>query len=351
MRKAILIFVGAVLVIPLLVSAETEKDTQDFRLKYREVNDWTYWSPNPEPVTVGDVEVANLDVPGKGGKIRLEIRRDGFWADSNGDGVVDVKSTNGALTLPLFYEDGSKGLYKILLRKVKGELVYSRFCVMAGKVQGIPVTLIDENHNGIYGEIGTDTMLIGRENAASYVSSVVNIGGKLYNLEISPSGAKVTTTRYEGPSGVLDLNSKYKMKGKVRSHLRLATVKMGEDIFFNLAAKSKKFKIPTGEYDFILGLVGAGKNQMADIEPGRMESFTVKADEVTTYKWGSPGEIEFSALKAEGNITIETSGIALYGQGGERYLRFRPVAFTPRIQVREVKTRKMVVERNMGGGC
>lgn len=353
MRKALLFFLGAVLVLPLIGFADTEENSETFNLKFQGLTKWDFWTPHPETVAAGKASTIHLALPGRdGAKIRVEIKSNGIWVDTNGDGLVDVKDERGFLSFPLEYDDGTKGVYRVLLRKDKNGWNWTRFCVMKGKVKGTPITLIDENHNGVYGEVGKDTMLIGKEDTASYVSAVVNLKGKLFNIEVSPSGSKITATPYEGPTGVLDLTSGYRLKGKVKSRLRMAMVQQGEDRFFNLAEKGKKYRIPAGEYDFLLGLVGSGKTQMADIETGRLPAFTVKEDEVTTHKWGIPGEIEFSASSdSDGNITIQSSGIEIYGIGGEIYKRFKPKAFTPRIQVREKRSKKLLVNKSMGAGC
>ena len=352
MRKALLLFLVLALVPALAVLATgDEGGFKTYKLKFQPLKKWDYWTPNPDSITVGSGAVYFLPLPGKGGKIRVEFRSDGIWADSNGDAVVDVRDQRGFLTVPLRYKGGKKGYYTVLFRKEANGWSYSRFCVMTGKVNGVRVTLVDENHNGIYGEIGKDTWMIGREDTASYVSRITNIGGNLYRAAVDPSGSEITLEPYEGPSGILDLASKYDLRGKVRSRLRMAMVKTGKDVYFNLAEKGKKYRIPAGKYTFVLGLVGSGKLQMADILPGRLPEFEVKADEVTTHRWGAAGDIKFDAVNDEGNITIETTSIEIFGKGGEKYMNFRPTVFTPRVQVREIRSKKLLVNKSMGAGC
>ena len=355
MRKLLVFFLGLVLVIPLAAAWQPGEKSETFEFKFQGLADWTFWTPNPEPVRLGMSTVLHLEIPGLGGpKVRVEIRKDGVYADLSGDSVVETRAERGFLTVPLKYADGSKGQYRLLLKKDgTNNWIWSRYCVMTGKVRGVSITLIDENNNGVYGEVGVDTIKIGKEDAASYVSSVVNLGKKLYNIDISPNGAKITIEPYEGPTGVLDLASGYELKSKVPSKLRLAIVQKGEDVFFNLAGKGKKFRVPTGDYKFKMGLVGSGKVQKAEIEPGEMELFTVKEDEVAKFDWGAPGLITFEVAKNQdtGEITIETGSIEIRGRGGEVYRKFAPQQFTPRVQVREKTQRKLLVNKAMGAGC
>jgi len=272
--------------------------------------------------------------------VATEVNR--ITVDTNGDGKVDqvIKGEEGTVTLQLSYVGGEKSAYTVrLFADGSGAWTYDRWGYMTGKIQGTTLVLIDENANGLYNEVGKDRMVVGEGTQAQPLSPVVNLGGKLYELTIEPSGARVHTRPYVGMMGVLDLTSKFQSRGKLAS----AVVKSGR-LFFDVAGSA--VTVPAGEYQLYSGVVSATP-QLAHLKQGAMTPFTVEAGKTTTLEWGMPVAIQFAHEFKDETVTIQPSQIHIRGQKGEEYFGFKPMAFTPTVVVRDMRSDAVVQKGTM----
>jgi hypothetical protein len=262
--------------------------------------------------------------------------------DTDGDGKPDevVKGTAGTVTVEVAHPDGHETAYAVrLYGDGTGSWSYDRFGYTSGKVHGTSLVLIDENANGRYDEVGKDRMVVGERAQAHPLSSIVNLGGKLYELAVDPSGTLVRTRPYAGEVGVLDLTSAFRSKAKLVS----AVVKSGKHCF-DVAGGA--LTLPVGEYRLFSGVV-ASTPQLAHLKQGEMKSFVVEAGKTTTVEWGSSVSIHFSHEFREEVVTIQPDRIHVRGESGEEYFGFKPMAFTPTVVVRDMRSDAVVQKGTM----
>ncbi len=322
-------------------------------LKVVPETDWKFRTPNDTAVEESAIRGAWIGVTGgnlplvgsKGGKIRFETRTSQNMLDSDGDGQCDLPIKSELVAVRARHSDGTEGPFYFRLRRVGSVYWYSRACMAVGKFNGQSIAFIDENNNGDFGDPGADAVRIGSSIVAIAQSPVVNLNNELFHVRVTQAGTKAWFKPYEGPTGKIDLASKYRAKSPVL----YATIAQGE-IVFN-GAERGGVVVPVGTWQFVDGLVGPSIYQCAKIKQGHMPAFEVKKDETTTVAWGMPGKIEFVAEKNGNALRIPLSSIKIYGSAGEEYMNFRPKVFSPFVQAVEVGTGKEVLYTNMGMGC
>jgi hypothetical protein len=250
--------------------------------------------------------------------------------------------------------DGSEGPFYFRLKRdddvVAGGLahpvrqyLYMRACMALGKVDGTDVAFIDESNNGSYGDALEDAVRIGAAPAAQAMSDLLVVKGKVYFVRVNQAGTKAWVKPYDGPTGTVDLVSKYKGKSKPL----FVMLQQGEVV----VDASKVSTLPIGSWTLYEGLIGPTPAQCSKIHAGKMKPIEVRPGEAATLAWGMPGVIEFAATKNGNQLAISTGTIEIYGQGGERYEDFRPKSFTPTVLAVEEGSKRQVYQGNMGFGC
>jgi hypothetical protein len=296
--------------------------------------------PARHPLGVSAAASVCIKLAGREVAVATEANR--ITVDTNGDGKVDqvVKGEEGTVTLQLSYAGGEKSAYTVrLFGDGSGAWSYDRWGYMTGKVHGTTLVLVDENANGFYNEAGKDRMVVGDGAQAHPLSPIVNLAGKLYELTIEPSGARVHTRPYTGEVGVLDLASKFESKAKLVS----AVVKSGKNCF---DVAGKPITVPAGEYALFSGVVSSAP-QLAHLKRGGMAPFVVEAGKTTTLEWGMPVAIQFKHEFKDEEVTIQPDQIHIRGQKGEEYFAFKPMAFTPTVVVRDMRSDAVVQKGTM----
>ena len=275
-------------------------------------------------------------------EVVVETEPNKIHLDTDGDGKVDevIKGEQGTVTLAVSYPGGEKSSYAVrVFGDGSGKWTFDRWGYMSGKVQGTTLVLVDENGNGLYNDFGKDRMVVGGGTQAHPLSPVANLGGKLYELTIEPSGARVHTRPYAGEVGVLDLTSKFDSKGKLTS----AVVKNNLN-YFEVAGSA--VTLPIGEYRLFSGVVSSAP-QLAHLKQGSMSAFLVEGGKTTTLEWGMPVAIQFSHSFRDRFVTIEPGQIHIRGERGEEYFAFKPMAFTPTVVVRDMRSDAVVQKGTM----
>lgn len=274
----------------------------------------------------------------KVGQLKLEV-------DTNDDGRLDkdVKGSAGFLKLQS-RAGGESFQYAVRFRFEGDKFEYSTSCAMSGKVGGVLIKLIDQNHNGVYDDFGQDAMIVGSGKGASLLSRVVNLDGALYELEVEADGSQVRCTPYTGETGELDVKSEFESNGKL-----IAAVfgKDSGDVYFNPARSNKPLLVPAGEYEFVSGFVAQGA-ETVQMRGGKMSPLQVKPGGTRTVEWGGPLVAEFDYRK-DGEEIIVQPNVAFYGRMGEEYHTFAPNAKSPKIIVTDKRTRKEVASGRFGG--
>ncbi|MFH0889257.1 MAG: hypothetical protein V1871_08640 [Planctomycetota bacterium] len=238
-----------------------------------------------------------------------------------------VDKTNNKLNVRV------KILTPTLMQKPKH--VPTEFAAFAtGKVEGVELTLIDENGNGEYDEIGTDLMVFGKSPYGVPLSKIVSINKKLYECKVAPKGDQISLTPYVGKYGLLDFISNFKCQSK----LDYAILNF-DDIYIDVA-NDKNILLPCGIYTFWLGYMREGTSHVT-IKQNGMQSIEITDElnsdgqrKVTVIKWGAPFRIDFQFTANNDKVTVSYSSIKVYGGSNEEYFNFSP-SLSPQVEVKD----------------
>lgn len=313
------------------------------KLVYQPCPEWSFICPNE---TWNDAE-AYVGVGHARDEEGFASERTGVMAleiDTNGDGKLDqkIKGDRGFAKLRGQTSDGRAFDYAVRVRFQGKGYQWSAGGCMAGKIKGQTLKLIDQNGNGEFDDYGVDALVIGSSRAASYLSRVVNLGGDLFNLEVSSDGISLSVTPYNGPSGTLDVMSGFKANGTL-----LAAIVTSGESSFNVAGAGTGLRVPVGEYELSSGFVEKA-GETAWIRRGKAAALEVKANEKLELTWGASVVAEFDYTVSGEQITVQPN-VVFYGQAGEEYHSFRPEAKSPKILVTDKATGKLVDSGRFGG--
>jgi hypothetical protein len=293
-----------------------------------------------------DVSNGALPLTGvKGGPVRFQLVGGKNMLDADGDGSYETAVQSELTSVRARQPDGSEAPYWFRLRRDDKRYLFNRAFLAGAKIDGTPVAFLDEDNDGALGEPLEDAVRIGGAPVAQYASDVLNIQGKLFCVRTSRSGTKLWYKPFEGPTGKVDVRSKYEGKSKP-----LFVMLRQGDVIVDAAAQ-KETLVPAGSWTVHEGLVGPGMAQSARIRGGGMAPIDVKAEGTTTVAWGMPGKIDFSVTKNGNQLVISGGSIKIYGKAGEEYQDFRPRKFTPNVRAVEDKSGRDVYGGNMGAGC
>lgn len=318
-------------------------------LTFKPYKDWNILLPNEQFAKLG--EGVLFDHAG-GNRFAAKLEGTVLWLDRNGDGECEAKvepfepGQTGLMVFRAPNEDGSEGQYAVRLSS-DGAWSYSASCAMVGTLEGERIQLIDQNNNGRFDDIGEDAMIIGRGKAASFLSSIANVGGKLVHINVSADGSRILATPFEGEIGSIDLASELDCKARMRS---VVLKSENGDHSFEVSQAKGAFKVPAGKYTIYSGQVALGKGR-ADLKTGRMQTVEITAGETTKLAWGGPVEAEFLYHRKGDEITIAPNEIYYYGRRGEQYSNFMPLGSSPNFAVKDAETGEVLVNAKFPGNC
>lgn len=305
-------------------------------LKYKSIKKWEMHLPKETWSGISfEIPVAHAGGPGfvvDNSAFSLEIDTDG-----NGKPDEKVKGQGGSVVLKAKDANGKTFQYAIRVRKDRDNWVFASSGVMSGKIGGETITLIDQNNNGVWNEIGVDAMIIGKGNSASFLSRIVNLGGELFLFEASENGADMAITPYEGDAGNLNGVAGYESKGK----LTHAVFVSGDGkVSFDLAGAKNGMLVPAMDYHLVSGFVEKGSEKVK-IRRGDMRSITVKNGVDRVVEWGGPLSMEFDHFRnSPEEVTVNLP--SFYGKSKEEYYDFYPGGKSPSIIVTDKASGKEV---------
>ncbi len=334
----------ALTVVVASASAQESAGSDEITLKYKPCPKWNYILPHEVFTPVGD-KIAIPHAAGDGFAVAMDGTT--LLLDANGDGRLGDAKAKGAgawVTLKSKTEDGRKLFYSLRLVN-DGGWKYASSGVMVGKYKGVPIQLIDQNNNGRYNDVGEDAVIVGKSRAASFLSKVVSLKGELFEVEVSPTGNAMTFRPYQGPSGVLDLRSKFATKGKL-----VAAVVMSEDgeFSFEVSKAKKGLVVPTGAYEIVAGLVTKGREHVS-IRKGKSRVFRVLEGQSSAVAWGGPLEAEFEYDRKGKDVTFSPNKLWFFGRAGEEYYNWVPDGKPPKFIIADGVTAKKIGEAKFGG--
>lgn len=305
-------------------------------LKYKSVKKWETLLPNETWTGISfEIPVAHAGGPGfvvDNSAFSLEVDTDG-----NGKPDEKIKGQGGSTVLKAKDADGKSFQYAIRIKKDRDNWVFASSGVMSGKIGGETITLIDQNNNGVWNEVGVDAMIVGKAKAASYLSRIVNLGGSLFLFEASEDGTNMSITPYEGDAGTLNGVEAYESKGKLIQAVFSST---DGKVSFDLAGAKNGMLVPAMEYRLMAGYVEKGSEKVF-IRRGKMRPVTVKASQERVVEWGGPLHMEFDYFrnnKEEVTVNLPT----FFGKSEEEYYNFYPGGKSPSIIVTDKESGKEV---------
>lgn len=195
---------------------------------------------------------------------------------------------------------------------------------LIGKIKDeVEIILLDGDKNGLYGEAGSDFIVLGDSPYGLPMSAVVNLNNKLYEFKMA-GPAKVALKPFAGKTGTVDLAGKF----KAAAPLAMAVINFGNNYF---DAARKNTVVPCETYSLWLGYI-EDKDIHAAIRGGGMEKITVAEKDAISgqnaiaVKWGMPLRLEFESNIDEktGKITVTTRGLKVFGSANEEYFSFAP---------------------------
>lgn len=269
----------------------------------------------------------------KGGGIKFRFEWPGdfnsvrLYVDKNMDGKIDKKDGDGIknktdFTLPLVvggktidYAFRFEGFYKPK-NKNSGRVHLRSLTVLQGKSGREKISLIDNDNNGRFDEIGKDLVIIGQQKYPMPLRDLVSHSNKLYNIKTEDNGFKLTLSPYQGKTVDVAVN----FTGNTSlDWLTLKDNETGQS--FPLADGSNV--VPPGKYIIeSCGIKITGEGKKPRSFPTRMH----KSDKVYDFSQQG-GEITLGGpLTMDADVTINKKGeialnaIDLKGAHGDKYI-------------------------------
>lgn len=228
---------------------------------------------------------------------------------------------------------------------------------LTGTINGVPVRVIDDNFDGLYGSppkdwayIGViegsfqkdvDSIVIGESKVARPWSKLTKIGEAWFKLEPNETATDIVATRIEIDTGFLQLD----LKGAPATWIIVRGTGNNSDYFFDVAnGGTNKVEVPIGSYELYVGQVASGKKQQtmkALVLPGAgSRSWKVEKGGTTKVELGAPFGFDFKVSQDETTLTVEGKSICVVGRGGETYQRLWNCVLTPEVNVRKEGAKK-----------
>lgn len=286
----------------------------------------------------------------KGERFAAAAEGDVLRADLDGDGAMEalVEGETGFLTLAGTSKSGAALSYAVRLQRPKGRpWQYSCGSAMVGEIAGTKIQIFDQNLNGRFDDYGQDAMVVGKDTAASFLSRVVAIDGKLHEIDVAADGSSFTHKPFAGASGTLDLVSQFECRAKL-----LAAIVTSTDgkYSFNLATAAHGLLVPSGTYTLHGGQIVLG-DAHATVTTGRSAPIVVAADGKQVVAWGGPVQAEFAFHRQDDRVSFAPNEIWYHGKQGELYEAFMPLGKSPDFTIKNKATGETIVVAKFPGNC
>ncbi len=314
--------------------------TAPVELVHRRYREWTIELPAESFTPIG-----NGIRLGDGRMFAAELEGTNLLLDNNGDGVTDVRIEGDEGSALLRTEDGFR--YAVRLARGANGWSYAASGSMSGKLGNTRVAIIDQDNDGIYGEVGVDAILIGRGKVATWLGDTVHVDGVLHTLKIAADGSVIELEPYSGPTGLLTVRDGFNGDGKI-----LSAVVRSEDgrHCFDLASASSAVAVPVGNYRIDSGKVGMG-TMAVTIGGGSSSAIAVEADATQEFEWGGPVRAEFTFQRRGDQVGFSPDQVWYYGSMGEEYQKWFPVGKSPIFVVHDQQTKAEVARAMFPGSC
>jgi len=267
-----------------------------------------------------------------GREFRADLEGTHLLLDVDGDGATDVRVEGDEGSVLLRGADGFR--YAARLKRGVNGWAYAASGAMTGKIGGTSVSIIDQDNDGRFGEIGEDAVIVGRGRIATWLGETLQVDGALHTVSISADGSTLQLAPFDGPTGALAVTEGFQGGGKLLSAVVRSTD--GRHCF-DLASADGAVAVPAGEYRIHSGSIGMGE-MLVTIGPGGAPAMTVAADGETAFEWGGPVRAEFAMQRSGDQIGFSPDAIWYFGALGEEYETWFPVGKSPVFVIQDAET-------------
>ena len=276
----------ALLILFSLPTAAEQQEDAVIKLKYVMLKDIeNIFTPGHKKKRL----ISAIDLPiGEGRGVKCSVDSNSVEIDTNLDGEPDKRvSANGKIVELTIRdsEESKKRKYAVRItydaRFAEKQWFYESATGMQGNVKGKKILIIDDNCNGKFADYGEDGLIIGKSMAGWYLSSAVDVGKGLVELDIDPDGTNLNYREFIGATGVINPFRKLK-KAKFKP---MVFVVKQEDRSFNIIREGNKgSSVPIGRYTIERGVIG----MYTEFVGGNHPPFEVLKDNTTNVEWGGP---------------------------------------------------------------
>ena len=259
--------------------------------------------------------IGELPFSNAAGKILFKLDDGKVFADINGDGKFDKTDGNAIAAKETFHVplkiNGKEMQYSLRFPFVRPNTLFlMSHSRLEGKYNGKKISLIDNNLNGNFGEIGVDKFQIGREFIPTPLSGLISIGGELINIKIRENGGTIIVTPYKGPTAKIKLQT---IDGWIVDFILTHQKKT---ISATINSDTTTVLIP-GKYTIDKAIVMS--RNMKTRFYGRGGSIVLE-EGINVIKTGPPFKLEFTAFRSKEDIEeIKIESALLVGAAGEKY--------------------------------
>ncbi|NQU48105.1 MAG: VCBS repeat-containing protein [Planctomycetes bacterium] len=303
--------------------------------------DWKIELPAESFVPVGN----SIQLAGSGLKFAVSMQGTNLSIDLDGDGISDTVIEGDEGSALLRNNNGFR--YAIRLLRNENGWSYASSSTMNADWNGARISVIDQDNDGVFGEVGEDAILIGRGRVATWLGQSIVINGELVQIDVAKDGSQLTVSPFQGVTGRLRLADSFQGDGKVLSAvIRSADGKN----CFDLAGQTGAVEIPTGRYRFYSGKVGLG--QMAvHVSSGKSQTIDVAKGSEASLSWGGGVNAEFGFQRQGDQVAFSPQDIRYFGSQGEEYSNWFPVGKSPVFIIKEADTKQEIARAMFPGSC
>ncbi len=349
--------VFTILVAAMAVTA-SGGDSTTVELRYRSYRNWSIELPAEQWFAIKD----GIKLQRAGGmKFPVQFVGNNVRFDTDGDGnldrtikpLVDAKTDVSTTRVVLSWStaDGEKNRYAVRLRDDMEGWEWAPGGAMVGTIESeagpVPVRIIDQDGNGRFNDIGTDAMIVGASDHATFLSKTIVVAGRLRRLDVNADGSQISIADYEGPTATIDMTTSFASKAVL-----LSTILLSEDRqqSFDVGSVDGPVEIPAGTYTVVRGRLGLA-NHRVDISAGKMKPLSLDVGESREFDWGGPAKTEFRFARSGDKVQFSPQAIWYYGEAGEEYSRWLPVGKSPEFKVIDAESGVVLKVAILPGSC
>lgn len=332
--------IGSLLTLTLLGAPPGGPGPEIVPLAHKRHRDWSIQLPAETFTPVRD----GIRL-GEGRFFAAALDGTGLRLDLDGDGAMDVTLEGEGGSVLLRGADG----FRYAARLVQGVdgWAFAAGGAMTGTAEGVKVAVIDQDNDGVYGEVGEDAVLVGRGTTATWLGRTLSVGGRLHTVRVAEDGSELSLEPYAGETGRLGVVQGFEGEGRILS----AVVRsLDGEHCLDLAAYDEAVEVPAGRYRLLSGSIGLSTMAVA-VGPGGSPAVEVAAGGDAVLAWGGPVRAEFAFQRSGDQLAFSPDHVWYFGANGEEYTKWWPVGKSPVFTVTDETTEQEVARAMFPGSC